>query len=138
MSKVLIISLYICMHKLVHLKTIEETSIAKPKLSNDINFKETLRVVEVYTSFRHVMDAFPLLSKLLRLETTLKHFVLWKCWVSYLKEKCFISFIFYINWYSESSVIELFGPSDFWRVLTVMSSPSLVDQKKLFTDVLEE
>ena len=76
MSKVLAIALHVCVHKLVHLKAVEETSVAKPKCSDDTNIKEAPGVVKVSTSSAHVMDALPLRSELLRLEATLVHLAL--------------------------------------------------------------
>ena len=73
MLKVLAVALHVRMHKLVHLKTVEETSIPKPKRSNHIDIKEVFHDADVSTSFVHIMDAIPLRSELLRLEATLVH-----------------------------------------------------------------
>ena len=76
MLEVLAVALHVPMYKLTHLRTVKETSVPKPKRSNHIDIKEALHDENVSSSLVQIMDAIPLLSKLLRLKATLVHLLL--------------------------------------------------------------
>ena len=138
MFKVLATALHVPMHKLAHLRAVEETSVPKPKCPNNINIKEGLRSHEVSMSASKILDTIPLLSKLLRLEATFVHLLFRVGRVSYLKEERFICFIISIIRYSKGSLVELLGPLDFRSILTMVAPPARMNQEELLSDVLEE
>ena len=138
MLKVLTAALHVPMHKLTHLRAVKETSVPKPKCSNNINIKEGLRSHEVSMSASKILDTIPLLSKLLRLEATFVHLLSRVSRVSYLKKECFICFIVIIIRYSEGSLIEQLSPFDFRRQFTMVAPPARMYQIELLSDILEE